>query len=183
MASIFTKGITKIFGSKSDKDIKAIMPFVNQTNEVYQTLAELSNDQLREKTNELREKINSELKSIDDQIAELHRKVDEDPSLNIHTKDDIFKQIDALEEVRNEELEKVLIDILPEAFAIVKDTARRFKENETIEVTATVHDKQYALVGEVSKNILQLGDEVYVKVKNADLVKKQLDFTYLRKKE
>jgi len=145
MASIFTKGITKIFGSKSDKDIKAVMPFVNQTNEVYQTLAELSNDQLREKTNELREKINSELKSIDDQIAELHRKVDEDPSLNIHTKDDIFKQIDALEEDRNEELEKVLIDILPEAFAIVKDTARRFKENETIEVTATVHDKQYAL--------------------------------------
>ena len=144
MANIFTKGITKIFGSKSDKDIKAVMPYVIKINEVYAQLSNLSNDELREKKNKLRAKIDGDLKSIDDQVAELTKHVEDDTSLDIHAKDDIFKQIDALEETRNEELEKVLIEVLPEAFAIVKETARRFTENKQIEVTATMHDKQYA---------------------------------------
>ena len=144
MANIFTKGITKIFGSKSDKDIKAVMPYVSKINEVYAQLSNLSNDELREKKNKLRAKIDGDLKSIDDQVAELTKHVEDDTSLDIHAKDDIFKQIDALEETRNEELEKVLIEVLPEAFAIVKETARRFTENKQIEVTATMHDKQYA---------------------------------------
>ena len=136
MANIFTKGITKIFGSKSDKDIKAVMPYVIKINEVYAQLSNLSNDELREKKNKLRAKIDGDLKSIDDQVAELTKHVEDDTSLDIHAKDDIFKQIDALEETRNEELEKVLIEVLPEAFAIVKETARRFTENKQIEVTS-----------------------------------------------
>ena len=145
MANIFTKGITKIFGTKSDKDIKAVMPYVDKTNEIFAGLANLSNDELRQKTNELREKINSELKSIDDEIAALHQQVEEDKTLDIHAKDDIFKQIDSLEEKRNEDLEVVLIELLPDAFAIVKETARRFKENDSLEVTASIHDREYAL--------------------------------------
>ena len=148
MANIFTKGITKIFGTKSDKDIKAVMPFVDKTNEIFAGLADISNDELREKTNELRTKIKTELKSIDDEISALTQKVEEDKSLDIHAKDDIFKQIDSLEEKRNEELEKVLIDLLPNAFAVVKETARRFKEQETLEVVATIHDREYALNNE-----------------------------------
>ena len=144
MANIFTKSITKIFGTKSDKDIKAVMPYVDKTNEVFAQLQGISNDDLREKTNALRSEIATRLETIDKELSDLHQQVEEDKTLDIHAKDDIFKQIDALEETRNEELEKVLLDILPDAFAIVKETARRFKENESIEVTANMHDRQYA---------------------------------------
>ena len=92
MANIFTKGITKIFGSKSDKDIKAVMPYVNKTNEIFAGLANVTNDELRGKTHELRAKINSGLKYIDDEISSLNQQVEEDKSLDIHAKDDIFKR-------------------------------------------------------------------------------------------
>ena len=144
MAGFFGKAVGKIFGNKSEKDIKAVMPYVDKTNEIFTQLASLSNDELRNKTGEVKTRIDDYLKSIDEQVAALNKKVEEDRSLDIHEKDDIFKQVDALEEKRNEELEIVLLEVLPDAFAIVKETARRFKENESLEVTATMHDKQYA---------------------------------------
>ena len=156
MAGIFSKGIAKIFGNKSDKDIKAVMPYVDKTNEIFAQLSSISNDDLRNKTADVRAIIDGHLKSIDDEVASLHKKVDEDDTLDIHAKEDIFKQIDALEEKRNEELEVVLLEVLPETFAIVKETARRFKENETLEVTATMHDKQY---GATHDNVEVTGDK------------------------
>jgi len=144
MASFFSKGIAKLFGTKSDKDIKALMPYVHKINAVFSTLQSLSNDELRAKTKSVRVTINNHLKSIDDKIAELHHKAMEDKSLDVHQKEELFAQIDTLEEDRNVELEKVLLEVLPDAFAIVKETAKRFTENETLEVTASMHDKQYA---------------------------------------
>ncbi len=144
MAGFFSKSVAKIFGTKSDKDIKAVMPYVVKTNEVYATLASLSNDELRAKTDEVKTIINNHLQSIDDQIAALQKEATEDKSLDVHQKEALFNQVDKLEEDRNEELEKVLLDVLPTAFAIVKETAKRFTENETLEVTASMHDKQYA---------------------------------------
>ena len=126
------KFIAKVFGTKSEKDIKKLMPIVGEINAEYAKLSSLSDQQLREKTRAVREQINSHLASIDKDIADLHTKVDEHPDLDIHEKEDIFNQIDKLEEKRNDELEKVLMDVLPQAFAIVKDTARRFKENDFI---------------------------------------------------
>ena len=143
MAGLFSKAVAKIFGTKSEKDIKAIMPYVNKTNEIFTSLAGLSNDELRNKTREIKQTIDNYLKEIDDQLAELQKQVEE-PGLDIHEKDELFNRIDKLEEKRDEELEKVLMEVLPEAFAVVKETARRFKENDTLEVTATLHDKQYA---------------------------------------
>jgi len=148
MASFFSKAVGKIFGNKSEKDIKEVMPYVIKTNEVFEGMSVLSNDDLRNKTAEIRSTINEFLKPIDDQVAALNKEVAEDKSLDIHAKDDIFKRVDALEESRNEELEKVLLEVLPDAFAIVKETARRFKENNSLEVTATMHDKQYAATHE-----------------------------------
>jgi preprotein translocase subunit SecA len=144
MANFLKKGIAKIFGTKSEKDIKEVMPYVDKTNEVSKTLIGLSNDELRAKTAEVKDIIDAFLKTIDDQMAALHKEVDEDYTLDIHAKEAIFAKIDSLEEERNVELEKVLLDVLPDVFAIVKDTARRFTENEELEVTATMHDKQYA---------------------------------------
>ncbi len=144
MASFFSKTVAKIFGTKSDKDIKAVMPYVVKTNEVFATLQSLSNDELRGKTEEVRTIINNHLQSIDDKISSLQKEALEDKSLDVHQKEALFNQVDKLEEERNEELEKVLLEVLPTAFAIIKETAKRFTENETLEVTATMHDKQYA---------------------------------------
>ncbi|RLD22981.1 MAG: preprotein translocase subunit SecA [Bacteroidetes bacterium] len=144
MAGFLSKVVSKVFGNKSEKDIKAVMPYVDKINKIFSGLASISNDDLRNKTIEIRATINDHLKSIDDQIADLNKTVEEDTSLDIHAKDSIFKQVDALEETRNEELEVILLDVLPDAFAVVKETARRFKENDSLEVSASMHDKQYA---------------------------------------
>lgn len=142
MFDFLAKGLTKVFGTKSDRDIKEVLPIVGQINEEFARLKDLSHDELRAKTNEVLEKINQYLKEIDDEIAALHTKVDDNPDMDLHTKEDLFNEIDALEEKRNEKLEEVLLEVLPETFAIVKDTARRFMENEQLEVTASMFDKE-----------------------------------------
>jgi len=134
------KLISKIFGTKSEKDIKRMMPLVEQTKKEGEQLTTLSNDELRGKTTEIQHFINDQLKPIDDQIADLHARINNQPDLDIHEKESIFAEIDALEIQRNKDLEKVLMEVLPKAFAVVRETARRFKENEYLEVTATEHD-------------------------------------------
>lgn len=138
------KYIAKIFGTKSEKDIKKLLPIVEKINEEYAKLSSLSDDDLRGRTKEVQEHINNELKGIDDQIAALHKKIEDNPDLDIHEKEEVFAEIDKLEEDRNTDLEKVLMDVLPQAFAIVKETARRYKENHKLEVTATMMDKTIA---------------------------------------
>jgi len=135
------KLISKIFGTKSEKDIKKMMPLVELTKKAGEQLTSISHDQLREKTAEIQRFINDQLKPIDDQIAALHTRVTEQPDLDIHEKESIFAEIDKLESQRNKDLEVVLMEVLPKAFAVVRETARRFKENEYLEVTATEHDR------------------------------------------
>jgi preprotein translocase subunit SecA len=134
--------IAKIFGTKSQKDIKQIMPLVEQTRKEGEKLSGLSHDELRNQTFQVQETINTRLKNIDDQLAALHKQVEDNPELDIQEKESIFAQIDKLEIDRNKELEKVLMEVLPKAFAIVRETARRFKENEYLEVTATDFDRE-----------------------------------------
>lgn len=134
------KLIAKLFGTKSDKDIKRIMPLVEETKREGEKLLSISNDDLRKKTIEVREFIDAKLKSIDDQLAGLHKQIADQPDLDLNEKDALFKQIDKLEGDRNKELELVLLEALPKAFAIIRETARRFKENEYLEVTAQDFD-------------------------------------------
>jgi len=138
------KFIAKILGSKSQKDIKSIMPLVEQTNAEGEKLKSLSNDELRQKTGEIQETINQYLKAIDNQLTELHQRIAEHPELDLNEKESMFGQIDKIEKDRNVALEKVLMDVLPAAFAIVRETARRFKENEYLEVTAREYDRVMA---------------------------------------
>jgi preprotein translocase subunit SecA len=142
------KFIAKIFGTKSDKDIKRIMPLVEQTKAEGEKITSLSNDALREETTKLQEFINEQLKSIDDELANLHQQIAENTGLDIDQKEAIFANIDSLEADRNKELEKVLLKVLPQAFAIVRETARRFKENESLEVTAQPFDREVAATQE-----------------------------------
>lgn len=144
MISLITKGIAKIFGSKSEKDIKLVAPIVEKIKTIYESITNISNDELRDKTKKVKDTIDRHLSNIDTQLGELHQKINENPEMDIHEKEQIFSQIDKLEEERNTQLEMVLNIVLPDAFAIMRETARRFKENESIEVTATMMDKQLA---------------------------------------
>jgi preprotein translocase subunit SecA len=139
------KLIAKLFGTKSEKDIKRIMPLVEQTKQEGEKLKSVSHDELRAETKQIQEFINQELKNIDDKLASLHKKIANNPELEINDKEAIFQEIDALEEERNKELEKVLMKVLPRAFAIVRETARRFKENEYLEVSVQDFDRQFSV--------------------------------------
>lgn len=148
MSNLLTKGLAKIFGNKSDRDIKELQPYVTQINEVYADLANISDEALRGKTTEIKERIAAELKDIDDQLTALHERVENNPDMDIHEKESVFDQIDKLEETRDDQLEDALMKVLPEAFAVVKETARRFKENEKLVVQATMFDRQIATKGD-----------------------------------
>src|SRR5690554_7582213 len=144
MLGSITNTLKKIFGDKSDKDIKLSMPMVNKSNEIFATLKDISNDELRAKTLDLKARIKEAIKSEEEEIDALNKQVDDNPQMEIHDKEAIFKQVDDLDKKINEKIESVLNEILPEAFAIVKETASRFKNNETLTVTATDFDRDIA---------------------------------------
>ena len=144
MINSITKVFSKIFGTKTDKDLKELMPIVEQINAVYNTMQGMADDDLRNKTVELRNRIDEHLKSIDEEIASLHQHIEDHPELEIDEKEATFDKIDQLEKDRNTELEKVLMEVLPEAFALVRETARRLKENKQLAVTPTDYDQKMA---------------------------------------
>jgi preprotein translocase subunit SecA len=147
--------LTKIFGSKSERDIKLIQPVVAQINEEYAKLAALSNDELRNKTVHFKSVIAEGLADIDEKISGLKAEA-EGAELSLAEKTALYDQIDVLAKDRDKELEVILKRILPAAFAVVKETSRRFTENEFLEVTATQFDRDYAAR---KKNVTVQGDK------------------------
>lgn len=136
--------LTKLFGGhKSEKDIKLIQPVVKQINDAFEKLQSLPVDQLRNKTQEFRQRITAHLEKIDSTIAE--RQSAAETTEDVTDKDVIYQEIDKLKKDRDKQLEEVLQQLLPEAFAVVKETARRFTQNATIEATATELDRQLAV--------------------------------------
>ena len=143
MLKFLSKSVKKLFGTKFDKDVAIYQPMVDQALIEYEKLASLSDDALRNKTNEFRARIKEYLSDIDKDIADLITKAAEEK--DIQAKEDIYEDVDKLKKDRNKHLEVVLKEILPEAFAVVKETARRFTQNSTITVTATDHDRDIAV--------------------------------------
>ncbi|MBK9569352.1 MAG: preprotein translocase subunit SecA [Chitinophagaceae bacterium] len=138
--------ISKIFGgSKSEKDVKKIEPYVGKINRFYASYNSLDNDQLRNKTQEFRQRIKEHLAEIDAEIAEKNAAAEELPFNDLMGKDAIYQEVDKLKKDRDKEIETVLEAILPEAFAVVKETARRFKENIEIVATATQLDRDLSI--------------------------------------
>ena len=139
----FVNKILKTFvGDKSKKDVKDIMPLVKTIRSLEDDFQQLTHDQLRQKTEEFKNKIGAERAEIDAQIEALKAKMEGEE--DIDAREEIYNQIDALEVQALEATEKVLNDILPEAFATVKETARRFTENATISVLATEQDRIFS---------------------------------------
>ena len=135
------KFLSRLFGNKSTRDMKLIQPWVNKVKEASESIEQLSNDALRAKTKELQKTIQSSADDIKEKIAALNAKIEDTP---IEDREVIFNQIDKLEKEVLERFEEALNTALPDAFAIVKETARRFAQNEEITVTATDFDRELA---------------------------------------
>ncbi len=158
MLNFFKKTIKKIVGSKQDRDMVTYGPLVDQVNAEFERLAPLSNDELRNKTIEFRQRIADYLSEIDKEIIETTKQAN--ATEDFEEKENLFDEVDRLQKDRDKHLEDVLLELLPEAFAVVKETARRFLENERLEVTATEHDREIA----GSKNhVIIDGDKAYWK--------------------
>ena len=137
----FNKILQSLFGNKSTRDMKLIQPIVEKIKAEYPKMQALSNDELRAKTKELQKYVQEYAKEEKAKIAELKAKIEDTP---IDEREGIFNQIDKLEQEALDKYEVALNEVLPQVFAIVKDTARRFAENEETIVTATDFDRELA---------------------------------------
>ena len=137
----FTKLLKALFGDKSTRDMKLIQPYVEKVKEAYPAIKELSNDELRAKTKEIRQYVQDAGKQQREEINKLRESIEETP---IDERESIFNKIDKLEKEALDNYERALDEVMPIAFSIVKDTARRFTENEETIVTANDFDRELA---------------------------------------
>lgn len=155
--------LSKLFGgNKSEKDVKLITPYIAKINAFFEQYQSLSNDELRNKTIEFRQRIKDHLTAIDDEINAKKAEADQLDSIDIAGRDHIYQEVDAMGKQRDKKIEEILLEILPEAFAVVKETSRRFKENVELESTATELDKTFSIT---KKYITINGDKAIYKNK------------------
>ena len=152
MANFFTK----LFGTKSQRDLKQLNPILDKCLAAYDEIEKLSNDELRAKTVDFKTTIHSAIESEQKQVDELKSRIDSELDMAVEEKQRIYTQIEDLEKKIYDK--NVLNDLLPEAFAVVKATAKRFAENEKVEVTANEHDKYLAASRD---NVNIVGDKAY----------------------
>ena len=154
--NILTKVLGIFFGNKSDRDIREAMPVVEKVRAEYKHIQTLTNDQMRAKTQELKNHIQDYIKTEQDEIAKLKVEAEND-NLEVSEVEKIYEKIDKIEKDIDDKLEVVLNEVLPVAFALMKETARRFNDNEYLEATATDFDRDLAVVRD---NVEIHGDKV-----------------------
>ena len=142
----FTDVFKKIFGTKADRDMKAIRPTLDKVLEAYKEIDQLSDDQLRERCQALKVKIQEAIAADEERIAQIKEQLETE--IPVEQKEKLATESDKLVKKVDETIEKVLDEILPEAFAIMKSTARRFKENPVIKVKATDFDRDLSTTKE-----------------------------------
>jgi len=137
--------LKKIFGSKADRDFREINPLLDKVFAAYEAISQLDNDLLRAKTPEFRQKIYDHVRAEQEQVNALRQRIELEYEMDIEEKEKIYQQIDSIEKLQDEKTEAILLEILPEAFCVIKETARRFKEG-SVAVTATQNDRDLAAV-------------------------------------
>ena len=142
----FTDVFKKIFGTKADRDMKALRPTLDKVLEAYKSIDQLSDDELRARCQELKDRIREAIAADEARVAEIKAELEKD--IPVTQKEALATEQDKLVKKIDEAIEKVLDEILPDAFAIMKSTARRFKENPEIRVKATDFDRQLSTVKE-----------------------------------
>ena len=150
--------LTKLFGSKSQRDLKELNPILSKCLEAYDQVTKLSNDELRAKTVEFKNLIKQTVASEQSQLDSLQQRIENEFEMSIDEKQKIYTQIEDLEKKIYDKTQSVLDKILPQAFAVVKETAKRFTENENVEVTATEYDKYLSTIKD---NVNISGDKAY----------------------
>ena len=140
----FNDILKKLFGNKSDRDMKVLVPIVAQVNAEWEKIKNISHDELRAASEEMKKQVHEYIQEEEEEIAALKRKVEEEKP-SIEEREEIYAEIDKLEEQIDKKVEEVLTELLPRAFAVMKETARRFKENAEIEVTANQFDRDLAV--------------------------------------
>lgn len=136
--------LTKLFGSKADRDLKELKPYLEKTLSVYENIKDLTTDELRSKTIQFRSQIASAIEKEESRIAEIKEYLDTHYDIDIEEKENLYKEMESLEKKSYQITQEVLDEILPEAYSVIKETAKRFKENEVVEVTATEMDRNIA---------------------------------------
>ncbi|NLL28417.1 MAG: preprotein translocase subunit SecA [Bacteroidales bacterium] len=150
----------KLFGSKAEKDMKAIAPHIEKIHVEYESIKKLSNDELRAKTIEFRNTLINAVKTEEEEIKKLKDRLEVEYDIPIQEKQKIYDEIENLEKRSYEITQQKLNEIMPAAFAVMKDTARRFKENAEVEVTATEYDKELSAKHD---NVVIKNDKAYWK--------------------
>jgi preprotein translocase subunit SecA len=121
--------LKKLFGTKSEKDIKNLESKVEEINAIYTSLNTVSNDELRAKSEALKISVAESMKTQTDKINAIKEQIEADSDIDVNLKEELYKEIDEIEKEITDKLEEAITEALPEAFAILKETARRFKEN------------------------------------------------------
>ena len=137
----FNDFLTKLFGNKSQRDLKEITPYVEKVKAVYPSIQVLSNDELRAKVDEIKQRIQDYVADERARVEELRAGID---NKELEEREAIWAEVDKIEKQITDKMEVVLEEVLPEVFAIMKDTARRFAENEEVVVTANDFDRDLA---------------------------------------
>lgn len=150
--------IKKIFGDKASKDLKILNPYALKILEAEKSISQLDNDALRAKTQEFKQKIADYISPQENKIKEFKQRIENEVDISINDKESIYLEIDKLEKLSYERSQEILDEILPEGFAVMKETAKRFTENDVVEVTANDFDRELAANLE-SVNIK--GDKAY----------------------
>ena len=150
--------LKKIIGDKKEKDIEAIQPLLKATKSACEALSNASADDVRRMSQDMQTRIQKHIQHLEDEVQALNEKADELPLDALEEKEGIYAEVDKVRKTINEEIEKVLVEILPEAFAVIKRTAEIFKNNEEIMVSATAFDKDFAI--QTSKDYVRIeGDK------------------------
>jgi len=155
---MFKNILNKFVGSKADRDLKEINPKLNATLEAYEIIKKLSNDELRAKTLEFKQRVHDYIADDENKIQEIKDQINSNDEMDVDQKEKLYETIDKLEKTSYEKSQEILDQILPEAFSVMKETANRFKMNETVEVTATQMDRDLAAVYD---HVNIVGDKAY----------------------
>ncbi|MEE0937831.1 MAG: preprotein translocase subunit SecA [Bacteroidales bacterium] len=154
MANFFTK----FFGTKSQRDLKQLNPILQKCLAAYDEVQKLTNDELRAKTIEFKGKIRTAVANEQKQVDELKARIEQEFDMAVEEKQRIYTQIEELEKKIYDKTQSILDELLPQAFAVVKETAKRFTDNEKVEVTASEYDKYLA---SIKDNVNIVGDKAY----------------------
>lgn len=136
--------LTKLFGSKADRDLKALTPYLNAALEAHKKIENLSNDQLRALTTEFKNRIATAIQTEESRIQEIKNELDIRYDIDVEESEVLYKELENLEKKAYDKTQNILDEILPEAYAVIKETARRFKESDQVVVTATDMDRDIA---------------------------------------